>query len=324
MILEAPGTALKMVECQLPSPKAGELLLQIKACGICRTDLHVVDGELTKPKLPLIIGHEIVATVLEIGQDVRTFKVGQRVGVPWLGRTCGTCRFCISERENLCEKPTFTGYDKDGGYATHTIAFADFCFALPDQISDAEAAPLLCAGLIGWRTLKFAGSAKRIGIYGFGAAAHIITQVAVIQGIEVYGFTRPGDHLGQEFARGLGAVWAGGSDDIPPHPLEAALIFAPVGELIPQALKASDKGAVIVSGGIHMSDIPSFPYSLLWEERSIKSVANLTRTDGHDFLDFVRKNRLKIDVHEYKLEQANNALDDLRKGKFKGAAVLVM
>ncbi len=324
MVLHEPKTALKLEQRDLPKPGAGEILLQVHACGVCRTDLHVVDGELTKPKLPLVIGHEIVASVLATGQGVSGFSVGQRVGVPWLGETCGQCRFCLSGRENLCLKAKFTGYDIDGGYATHTVARADFCFPLPDNLSDLEVAPLLCAGLIGWRTLKLAGPAKRIGIYGFGAAAHIVIQVALHQGREVCGFTRAGDQKGQEYARSMGASWAGAADETPPQPLEAALIFAPAGDLIPAALKASDRGATIVSGGIHMSDIPSFPYSLLWEERSIKSVANLTRQDAREFLEIAFKIPIKTTVHPYQLADANNALADLRAGKFHGAAVLQM
>jgi propanol-preferring alcohol dehydrogenase len=311
-----------MVERAVPSAGSGELLLKVHACGVCRTDLHIVDGELTKPKLPLVIGHEIVGTILERGTGVTGFAIGQRVGVPWLGETCMKCRFCLSGRENLCDNAKFTGYDRDGGYATHTVARADFCFPLPDGFSDEEAAPLLCAGLIGWRTLKLAGPGKRIGIYGFGAAAHIITQVALYQDREVYAFTRPGDDAGQQYARSIGAAWAGGSDELPPKLLDAALIFAPVGALIPAALKASDKGAAIVSGGIHMSDIPSFPYAWLWEERSIKSVANLTRQDAIEFLEIAGRLPIQTDVQIYELDKANEALADLRSGKFHGAAVL--
>jgi alcohol dehydrogenase, propanol-preferring len=324
MVLHKPGTELKLESRDLPKPGPGELLLKVDACGVCRTDLHITHGELKKPHLPLVIGHEIVATVAGLGEGTKGFSIGQRVGVPWLGETCGHCRFCTSGRENLCDNAKFTGYDRDGGYATHTVANANFCFPLPAELSDVDAAPLLCAGLIGWRTLKLAGEGKRIGIYGFGAAAHIVTQVAIYQGREVYGFTRRGDSAGQEYARSMGACWAGASDEIPPKPLDAALIFAPAGELIPLALKASDKGAVIVSGGIHMSDIPSFPYDILWEERSIKSVANLTRQDAVEFLDIAFKIPIRTTVHSYKLEDANQALADLRAGKFHGAAVLKM
>jgi alcohol dehydrogenase, propanol-preferring len=322
MLFERAGEPLRMVERAVPSAGSGELLLKVHACGVCRTDLHIVDGELTKPKLPLVIGHEIVGTILERGTGVTGFAIGQRVGVPWLGETCMKCRFCLSGRENLCDNAKFTGYDRDGGYATHTVARADFCFPLPDGFSDEEAAPLLCAGLIGWRTLKLAGPGKRIGIYGFGAAAHIITQVALYQDREVYAFTRPGDDAGQQYARSIGAAWAGGSDELPPKLLDAALIFAPVGALIPAALKASDKGAAIVSGGIHMSDIPSFPYAWLWEERSIKSVANLTRQDAIEFLEIAGRLPIQTDVQIYELDKANEALADLRSGKFHGAAVL--
>jgi alcohol dehydrogenase, propanol-preferring len=324
MVLHKPGTKLKLESRDLPEPGTGELLLKVDACGVCRTDLHIIDGELKKPHLPLVIGHEIVATVAALGESTKGFSLGQRVGVPWLGQTCGHCRFCTSGRENLCDNAKFTGYDRDGGYATHTVANANFCFPLPPELSAVDAAPLLCAGLIGWRTLKLAGEGKRIGIYGFGAAAHIVIQVAIYQGREVYGFTRRGDASGQEYARSMGACWAGASDELPPKPLDAALIFAPAGELIPLALKASDKGAVIVSGGIHMSDIPSFPYDILWEERSIKSVANLTRQDAVEFLDVAFKIPIRTTVHPYKLEEANLALADLRSGKFHGAAVLKM
>jgi propanol-preferring alcohol dehydrogenase len=322
MVLDKQGSPLRMTERAIPEPGEGELLLQVHACGVCRTDLHIVDGDLTKPKLPLVLGHEIVGTVLKLGAGVSGFTKGQRVGVPWLGETCKHCRFCTSGRENLCDNPKFTGYDTDGGYATHAICKSDFCFALPDGMSDAESAPLLCAGLIGWRTLKLAGEGKRLGIYGFGAAAHIIIQVARHQGRDVYAFTRAGDESGQEYARKLGATWAGSSEELPPKALDAALIFAPVGGLIPLALKASDKGAAIVSGGIYMSDIPAFPYSLLWEERSIKSVANLTRQDAREFFDFIRQVKIHTDVTEYELAHANQALDDLRHGRFHGAAVL--
>jgi alcohol dehydrogenase, propanol-preferring len=322
MLLDKPGMPLRLIQRAAPHPSNGELLLQVSACGVCRTDLHIIDGELTRPKLPLVIGHEIVGTVVELGAGTGGFSVGQRVGVPWLGATCGHCEFCASGRENLCDNPAFTGYDRDGGYATHAVARSEFCFPLPDRFSDEEAAPLLCAGLIGWRTLKLAGSGKRLGIYGFGAAAHIIIQVAIYQGRDVYVFTRAGDTSGQEYARSLGACWTGGSNELPPQPLDAALIFAPAGDLIPLALKASGKGATIVSGGIHMSDIPSFPYSLLWEERSIKSVANLTRQDAVEFLDIASKIPVQTKVNVYRLEDANLALSDLRTGKFHGAAVV--
>ena len=324
MLFEKCGQPLKMVKIDVPELGPDQLLLQVNACGVCRTDLHIIDAELTKPKLPLILGHEIVGTVLQAGKDTRGFFPGQRVGVPWVGKTCGHCRFCTSDRENLCDRAQFTGYDIDGGYATQAVANSKFCFPLPEGLSNEEVAPLLCAGLIGWRTLKLAGDGKRLGIYGFGAAAHIIIQVALYQGREVYGFTRSGDIAGQQYARSLGASWAGGSDEVPPRPLDAALIFAPVGDLVPAALKASDKGATIVCGGIHMSDIPSFPYAQLWEERSIKSVANLTRQDAVEFLDVAGKIPIHTNVRVYELKNANTALDDLRHGKFQGAAVLSM
>jgi propanol-preferring alcohol dehydrogenase len=324
MIFDKCGQPLRAVRVKTPSPGPGQLLLRVNACGVCRTDLHIIDGELNKPKLPLIIGHEIVGTVLEIGKDTEGFAVGQKVGVPWVSKTCGRCKFCKSKRENLCDQIQFTGYDVNGGYATKTLANAQFCFGLPEGSSDAHMAPLLCAGLIGWRSLRFAENAKRIGIYGFGAAAHIITQVARYQGREVYAFTRDGDIAAQKYALDMGAAWAGNSSDLPPKLIDAALIFAPVGDLVPLALKASAKGAVIVCGGIHMSDIPAFSYSSLWEERTIKSVANLTRQDAIEFLDIAFKVPIRADVTLYKLEEANKALDDLRHGKFHGAAVLQM
>lgn len=322
MIFRKSGQPLKLVHKADPMPGPDQLLLKVTACGVCRTDLHIIDNELTKPKLPLIMGHEIVGTVLEIGSAVKGFAIGQRVGVPWLAQTCLKCHFCLSGRENLCDEALFTGYNVDGGYASRTVAKSNFCFPLPDSIPDNEAAPLLCAGLIGWRTLKLAGDNKRIGIYGFGAAAHLITQVAIYQKKEVYAFTRNGDSEGQDYALKLGASWAGSSEDKPPHLLDAALIFAPVGDLVPLALKASNKGASIVCGGIHMSDIPSFPYSLLWQERSVKSVANLTRQDAIEFLEIAEKIPIRSNVTTYSLEDANKALDDLRHGKFHGAAVL--
>lgn len=325
MLFEKCGQPLKMVQREDPKPGTGQLLLEVKACGVCRTDLHIIDGELDKPKLPLIIGHEIVGRVLQIGEGVVGFITGERVGVPWMSKTCGDCQFCLSGRENLCDNAQFTGYNIDGGYATRTVANAEFCFPLPDQaLSDEAVAPLLCAGLIGWRTLKLAGEGKRIGIYGFGAAAHIIIQVALHQGREIYGFTRSGDTAGQDYARQLGACWAGGSDQLPPKPLDAALIFAAVGELVPLALKASAKGATIVCGGIHMTDIPSFPYASLWEERSIKSVANLTREDAREFFKIAFEIPVKTNVTLYDLKDANTALNDLRLGNFHGAAVFSM
>ncbi|MEW5424732.1 zinc-dependent alcohol dehydrogenase family protein [Amorphus sp. 3PC139-8] len=324
MVLERPGTPLRMDERATPAPGPGEILVEVSACGVCRTDLHVVDGELPDPALPIVPGHEIVGRVAGLGDGVTGFTIGERVGVPWLGHTCGTCRYCRSERENLCDDPKFTGYTRNGGYATHTIADAAFTFKIPDAYSDVEAAPLLCAGLIGHRTLKLAGPAETIGIYGFGAAAHIVTQEAHYEGRRVLAFTRPGDTQAQEFATSLGCAFAGGSDQPSPEPLDAALIFAPVGALIPAALKDVRKGGTVVSGGIHMSDIPSFPYRDLWEERVIRSVANLTRADAIEFLALAPKAGIRTQTVPYPLSEANQALDDLRAGRLKGAAVLTM
>jgi propanol-preferring alcohol dehydrogenase len=312
-----------MRERVLPVPAAGELLVVVKACGVCRTDLHVVDGELTDPKLPLVPGHEVVGCVAAIGQGVSEFALGERVGVPWLGATCGVCPYCRAGAENLCDVPVFTGYTSDGGYATHAVADARFCFPLGEEGDDAEIAPWLCAGLIGWRSYRMAGERKTLGLYGFGAAAHILAQVAAWQGRRVFAFTRKGDTAAQDFARSLGAVWAGGSDEAPPEPLDAAIIFAPVGALVPAALKAVKKGGRVVCGGIHMSDIPSFPYSLLWEERHIMSVANLTRIDAREFLEVAPKAGVKCEVTRYLLARANEALSDLREGRLQGAAVLI-
>jgi propanol-preferring alcohol dehydrogenase len=298
-------------------------LIRVHACAVCRTDLHVVDGELIEPKLPLIPGHEIVGTVDNLGEDVERFKIGDRVGVPWLGWTCGACSYCQSGRENLCDRAKFTGYTLDGGYAEYTAADQRYCFPIPSSYSDAEAAPLLCAGLIGYRSLVKAGDGKRLGIYGFGAAAHIVAQVARYQQREIYAFTRPGDEDAKRFALGLGAVWAGGSNETPPEKLDAAIIFAPVGELVPHALRAVGKGGAVVCGGIHMSDIPSFPYSILWEERSICSVANLTRRDGEEFMALAPKVPVRADVQTFPLKEANEALARLRSGQIQGAAVLV-
>ena len=304
-----------------PAPGPGQIRIRIEACGVCRTDLHVVDGELPDPKLPIVPGHEIVGRVEAVGEGV-DFKLGARVGVAWLGHTDGTCSYCRSGRENLCDHPLFTGYTRDGGYATHTIAEAAFVFPLPDDLDPVGAAPLLCAGLIGWRSLKMAGDGRTIGIYGFGAAAHIISQVCRWQGRRVFAFTRPGDVAGQAFARSMGAEWAGGSDEEPPDPLDAAILFAPVGGLVPSALAAVRKGGRVVCGGIHMSDIPSFPYRLLWEERSVASVANLTRADGREFLALAPEAKVRTTTTPYPLDKANEALDDLRKGRLEGAAVL--
>ena len=323
MVLERPRTPLVMRERPMPEPGPGEVLISVQACGVCRTDLHVVDGELGHPRLPLVPGHEIVGRVLRLGAGVSGFAVGERIGVPWLGATCGKCPYCRSGRENLCDAPVFTGYTRDGGFATHTVANARYCFPLGDAGDDAEIAPWLCAGLIGWRSYRMAGEGKALGIYGFGAAAHILAQVATKQGRRVFAFTRRGDTAAQEFARSLGAAWAGASDEMPPEPLDAAIIFAPVGALVPAALKAVKKGGCVVCGGIHMSDIPSFPYALLWEERQVRSVANLTRDDAHAFLALAPDAGVTCEVTRYPLERANEALADLREGRLQGAAVLI-
>jgi alcohol dehydrogenase, propanol-preferring len=322
MVLPRPKMPLVLRETAIPSPASGQVLVKVLACGVCRTDLHVVDGELPHPKLPIVPGHEIVGQVAAVGADVSGFAMGQRIGVPWLARTCGICPFCREGRENLCDNPLFTGYTWDGGYATHAIADARYCFPLPESIADAEAAPLLCAGLIGWRCYRMAGNGTDLGIYGFGAAAHILAQVARTQGRRVYAFTRGGDSAAQEFARSLGAVWAGASEEAPPNLLDAAIIFAPVGSLVPLALRAVKKGGRVVCGGIHMSDIPSFPYEILWEERQILSVANLTRADAREFLALAPKVGIKTEVTRYPLTDANRALSDLREGRLQGAAVL--
>ena len=323
MVLDRPGTALHAAELPMPQPSPHQLRLRVLACGVCRTDLHIVDGELAHPKLPLVIGHEIVGRVEAMGSEAQGFTLGDRVGVPWLGFTDGICPYCRNDQENLCNNARFTGYQIDGGYASHTVADARYCFHLPDAYSDVEAAPLLCAGLIGYRSLKMTGDAARLGIYGFGAAAHIVAQVARYQGRQVFAFTRPGDSRAQDFARELGAAWAGGSDERPPEELDAAIIFAPVGALVPAALKASRKGGVVVCGGIHMSDIPAFPYELLWEERVLRSVANLTREDAREFLALAPRAGVKTTVVPMKLDSANEALDRLRQGELTGAAVLI-
>jgi len=323
MVLDKAGAKLKLAELPMPEPTSRQLRLRVLACGVCRTDLHIVDGELTQPKLPLVLGHEIVGRVDAVASEVEGFTIGDRVGVPWLGFTDGTCPYCRNGKENLCDNARFTGYQIDGGYASHTVADARYCFHLPDTYSDAEAAPLLCAGLIGYRSLTMTGEAARLGIYGFGAAAHIVAQVAHYQGRQVFAFTRPGDTRAQGFARELGAVWAGGSGETPPEELDAAIIFAPVGALVPAALKASRKGGVVVCGGIHMSNIPSFPYELLWEERVVRSVANLTREDARQFLALAPQALVKTTVVPMPLAAANEALDRLRQGELTGAAVLV-
>ena len=326
MILEKPGTALRETEVAAPSTGAGQVKVRVRACAVCRTDLHVVDGELPHPKLPLIPGHEIVGEIVERDAQAEHLLVGTRVGIPWLGWTCGHCQYCRANRENLCDQARFTGYTIDGGYAEYAVADAAFCFPLHEFYTDVEAAPLLCAGLIGYRSLVMAGSVKdstRLGIYGFGAAAHIIAQVAIHEGREIYAFTRPGKTSDQDFARSLGAVWAGGSDELPPLVLDAAIIFAPAGPLVVAALRAVRKGCRVVCGGIHMSDIPSFPYSLLWEERSIHSVANLTRADARSFLSLAPTVPVRTETETFWMSNANEALERLRKGRLRGAAVLV-
>ena len=323
MVLDRPGQPLELRQLPDPKPGPGQLQVEVSACGVCRTDLHVVDGDLTEPKLPIIPGHEIVGRVSALGAGVDGFEIGDRVGIPWLGYSCGCCRYCESGAENLCDEPGFTGYQIDGGYAEMTVADARYCFALPGELGDAEIAPWLCAGLIGYRSLVMAGeSARRIGIYGFGAAAHIVAQVARYQQREIYAFTSPGDSEAQKFALQMGAAWAGDSTAPPPAELDAAIIFAPVGSLVPAALRAVRKGGIVVCGGIHMSDIPSFPYHILWGERVIRSVANLTRQDALDFLALAPKIPVKTTVEEFPLEQANEALHALRSGALTGAAVL--
>jgi propanol-preferring alcohol dehydrogenase len=313
MLLDAPGTPLRAAEIAEPQPGEGQLLLRVRACAVCRTDLHIVDGELTQPKLPLVLGHMIAAEV--VGEE-------RRVGVPWLGWTDGTCRYCVADLENLCDRAQFTGYDRDGGFAEYAVADERFCFALPEEYDDLNVAPLLCSGLIGYRALRFTGDAARLGLYGFGASAHIIIQVALHQGRRVFAFTRPGDSEGQAFARGLGSEWAGGSDELPPEELDAAIIFAPVGALVPAALRAVGKAGVVVCAGIHMSDIPSFPYELLWGERVVRSVANLSRRDGEEFLALAPRVPVRTQIRSFALEEANEAIDHLRRGEVHGSAVL--
>ncbi|NJO74908.1 MAG: zinc-dependent alcohol dehydrogenase family protein [Leptolyngbyaceae cyanobacterium RM1_406_9] len=325
MILNAPGSALQEAELPIPTPNPGQLLIQVHTCGVCRTDLHVVDGELTQPKLPLVPGHQIVGAVVSHGAGVHTaFPPGTRVGVPWLGHTCNHCRYCLTGRENLCDNAQFTGYQLDGGYAEYMVADERFCFPIPAGYPDLQAAPLLCAGLIGYRSLMMTDDAERIGLYGFGAAAHIVIQTARYQGRQVFAFTRSGDTQGQQFARDLGALWAGSSMEAPPEPLDAAIIFAPVGSLVPVALKAVVKGGTVVCAGIHMSDIPSFPYEWLWGERVLRSVANLTRRDGEEFLALAPQIPIQTQVEAFPLTSANEALAALRSGKIQGAAVLVV
>ncbi|HZD24712.1 MAG TPA: zinc-dependent alcohol dehydrogenase family protein [Alphaproteobacteria bacterium] len=323
MVLHRTGEPLRVEVRERPEPGPGQVLIEVGACAVCRTDLHVVDGELPDPQLPIVPGHEIVGRVAALGTGVERFAVGERVGVPWLGWTCGECAYCRGGQENLCPNARFTGYQIDGGYAEYVVADARYCLAVPDAYSDAEAAPLLCAGLIGYRTLGMAGEARRLGIYGFGAAAHIVTQVARHQGREVYAFTRPGDAEAQAFARELGAAWAGGSDERPPAGLDAALIFAPVGALVPAALAAVRPGGSVVCGGIHMSEIPAFPYELLWGERVLRSVANLTRQDGEEFMALTPRVPVRTETVPFRLDQANEALRRLRGGELRGAAVLL-
>ena len=324
MILERQGQPLQAAEIPDPSPGPRQLLLRVRTCGVCRTDLHVVDGDLSEPKLPVVPGHQIVGIVEALGEETVGFSVGDRIGVPWLGGSCGQCSYCRSGQENLCEHARYTGYQIDGGFAELCVADQRFCFPIPEEYPDLQAAPLLCAGLIGYRALRMAGAARRLGFYGFGAAAHILIQVALYQKREVFAFTREGDEKAQEFARRLGAAWAGSSDEAPPELLDAAIIFAPVGELVPAALRAVVRGGTVVCAGIHMSDIPSFPYSILWEERVLRSVANLTRQDGEEFMALAPKVPVETEVHAYDLDRANEALEDLRNGRFTGAAVVVI
>jgi propanol-preferring alcohol dehydrogenase len=323
MVLHQPRTLLRLEDMPAPEPGPGQLRIHVQACAVCRTDLHVVDGELLHPKLPIIPGHEIVGLVEARGPTAERFAEGDRVGVPWLGRTCGVCPYCRRGDENLCDAPLFTGYTTDGGYAEYTLADERFCFPIPEAYDAAHAAPLLCAGLIGYRSLKKVGDARRLGIYGFGAAAHIVAQVARWQSRDVYAFTRPGDSGAQRFARDLGATWAGGSGETPPERLDAAIIFAPAGPLVPAALRALDKGGTVVCGGIHMSDIPSFPYDILWEERTVTSVANLTRADGAEFLALAPQVPVRTEIEAFPLDAANEVLERMRRGEVTGAAVLV-
>jgi propanol-preferring alcohol dehydrogenase len=324
MQLEAPGRPLREAEIPVPRPRDGEVLVRVHTCGVCRTDLHVVDGDLREPKLPLVPGHQIVGRVAAVGPGVERFAVGDRIGVPWLGGSCGECRYCASGRENLCDGARYTGYQVDGGFAEFCAADAGFCFPIPAGYDDLRAAPLLCAGLIGYRSLRMVGDARRLGFYGFGASAHILIQIARFQGREVWVFTRPGDSAAQEFARDCGATWAGGSDRKPSQPLDAAIVFAPVGSLVPAALRAVDKGGVVVCAGIHMSEIPAFPYAILWGERMLRSVANLTRRDGEEFFALAPQVPVRCEVHPYPLPDVGRALGDLRAGRFTGAAVIAV
>jgi propanol-preferring alcohol dehydrogenase len=322
MVFDAKGLPLRAAQPEIPKPSHDQLLVRVLCCGVCRTDLHVFDGELQHPKLPLILGHQIVGTVAAVGRHVEGYARGQRVGVPWLGRTCGDCRYCLADLENLCDRAEFTGYQLDGGFAEYTLVDPRFALPLPGSYPDQEVAPLLCAGLIGYRSLVMTGDAERLGLYGFGASAHIVIQVAKHQGRRVFAFTRPGDEAGQRFARSLGADWAGGSDAVPPEELDAAIIFAPVGALVPRALRAVCKAGTVVCAGIHMTEIPAFPYELLWGERVLRSVANLTRLDGLEFLELAPRIPIRTEVHTYPLAEAGRALEDLRQGRFRGAAVV--
>jgi alcohol dehydrogenase, propanol-preferring len=322
MVLREIGKPLELEDIPTPEPDEGQVLIRVRACAVCRTDLHIVDGDLEHPKLPLVPGHQIVGVVQAAGSGVTRFRGGERVGVPWLGWTCGACDYCLSGRENLCDRARFTGYDIDGGFAEYAVADERYCFPIPADYPDPQAAPLLCAGLIGYRSYRMTGDARTIGFYGFGAAAHLIIQAAVHEGRTVFGFTRPGDVEGQAFALQLGAAWAGGSDDAPPEALDAAILFAPAGELVPAALRNLRKGGIVVCAGIHMSDIPTFPYSILWGERTIRSVANLTRRDGTEFLQLAPRVHLRTEVQSYPLDRANEALADLRNGNVRGAAIL--
>ena len=324
MVLEQPKKKLALRDIPKPAPAKGQLLVRVATCAVCRTDLHIVDGELPDPKLPLILGHQIVGRIEEIGQGVENFSIGDRIGIPWLGWTDGDCVYCRSNRENLCDNARFTGYNIDGGYAEFTVADARFCFRLPAEYNDVDVAPLLCAGMLGYRSYRKTGDARRLGIYGFGNAAHLIAQIAIYEKKEIFAFTRPGDKAGQESAKKLGAVWAGGSDQMPPGKLDAAIIFAPIGALVPAALRALAKGGVVVCGGIHMSDIPSFPYVDLWQERAICSVANLTRHDGEEFLEIAQRVPVQTKVETFPLEEANTALEKFRSGKLNGTAVLLI
>jgi len=324
MVLEAPHTALKLLQLPIPTPQRGQVLLRNLACGVCRTDLHVIDGELLNPQFPLILGHQIVGTIVELGEGVTTLKIGQRVGVPWLGKSCGNCPYCISGRENLCDHTLYTGYQMQGGFAEYSVAYAQFCFPLAKTESPLHQAPLLCGGLIGYRALMMTDHAKRLGFYGFGSSAHILIQLARYQDREVYVFTRENDVEARELAVQSGAIWVGSSEQLPPVALDATIIFAPVGGLVIKALQAVGKGGIVVCAGIHMSDIPSFPYALLWEERVLRSVANLTRQDGHQFLTLAEKIPIQTSIIAYPLEKANEALNDLRKGRICGSVVLEM